>query len=180
MIWEIVVYSPPPAVPSRSYIIVQTRDSSSTPWFIRRPNPVFLKDIPVRRFFQRLFKSDNVMFYTSYSFDFIKAILWPKYNYLITLTGVLYKLNFALKVSSNFLFQKKWNFSTLVAFQVRLLSRETTGTRYPVVLLYRYRSTGYRSTVQYNYCYCRCRLSCICRLYRLPGRAASGSGTIKQ
>ena len=128
MIWEIVVYSPPPAVPSRSYIIVQTRDSSSTPWFIRRPNPVFLKDIPVRRFFQRLFKSDNVMFYTSYSFDFIKAILWPKYNYLITLTGVLYKLNFALKVSSNFLFQKKWNFSTLVAFQVRLLSKETTGT----------------------------------------------------
>ena len=127
MIWEIVVYSPPPAVPSRSYIIVQTRDSSSTPWFIRRPNPVFLKDIPVRRFFQRLFKSDNVMFYTSYSFDFIKAILWPKYNYLITLTGVLYKLNFALKVSSNFLFQKKWNFSTLVAFQVRLLSKETTG-----------------------------------------------------
>ena len=133
MIWEIVVYSPPPAVPSRSYIIVQTRDSSSTPWFIRRPNPVFLKDIPVRRFFQRLFKSDNVMFYTSYSFDFIKAILWPKYNYLITLTGVLYKLNFALKVSSNFLFQKKWNFSTLVAFQVRLLSKETTGTRVPVV-----------------------------------------------
>ena len=130
MIWEIVVYSPPPAVPSRSYIIVQTRDSSSTPWFIRRPNPVFLKDIPVRRFFQRLFKSDNVMFYTSYSFDFIKAILWPKYNYLITLTGVLYKLNFALKVSSNFLFQKKWNFSTLVAFQVRLLSRETTGIQY--------------------------------------------------
>ena len=127
MIWEIVVYSPPPAVPSRSYIIVQTRDSSSTPWFIRRPNPVFLKDIPVRRFFQRLFKSDNVMFYTSYSFDFIKAILWPKYNYLITLTGVLYKLNFALKVSSKFLFQKKWNFSTLVAFQVRLLSKETTG-----------------------------------------------------
>ena len=130
MIWEIVVYSPPPAVPSRSYIIVQTRDSSSTPWFIRRPNPVFLKDIPVRRFFQRLFKSDNVMFYTSYSFDFVKSILWPKYNYLITLTGVLYKLNFALKVSSNFLFQKKWNFSTLVAFQVRLLSRETTGTVY--------------------------------------------------
>ena len=105
----------------------------ATPWFIRRPNPVFLKDIPVRRFFQRLFKSDNVMFYTSYSFDFIKAILWPKYNYLITLTGVLYKLNFALKVSSNFLFQKKWNFSTLVAFQVRLLSRETAGTRYSTV-----------------------------------------------
>ena len=128
MIWEIVVYSPPPAVPSRSYIIVRTRDSSSTPWFIRRPNPVFLKDIPVRRFFQRLFKSDNVMFYTSYSFDFVKSILWPKYNYLITLTGVLYKLNFALKVSSNFLFQKKWNFSTLVTFQVRLLSRETTGS----------------------------------------------------
>ena len=46
---------------------------------------------------------------------------------------VLYKLNFALKVSSKFLFQKKWNFSTLVAFQVRLLSRETTGTvQYPV------------------------------------------------
>ena len=41
---------------------------------------------------------------------------------------VLYKLNFALQVSSKFLFQKKWNFSTLVAFQVRLLSKETTGT----------------------------------------------------
>ena len=40
----------------------------------------------------------------------------------------MYKLNFALKVSSKFLFQKKWNFSTLVAFQVRLLSRETAGT----------------------------------------------------
>ena len=94
----------------------------------QRPNPVFLKDIPVRRFFQRLFKSDNVMFYISYSFDFVKSILWPKYNYLNTSIGVLYKLNFALKVSSKFLFQKKWNFSTLVAFQVRLLSRETTGT----------------------------------------------------
>ena len=110
------------------YIIVRTRDSSSTPWFIRRPNPVFLKDIPVRRFFQRLFKSDNVMFYTSYSFDFVKSILWPKYNYLGTKIGVLYKLNFALRLSSKFLFQKKWNFSTLVTFQVRLLFRETTGT----------------------------------------------------
>ena len=80
------------------------------------------------KIFSAPFKSDNDMFYTSYSFDFVKAILWPKYN-LNRWFGVLYKLNFALKVSSKFLFQKKWNFSTLVAFQVRLLSRETAGTR---------------------------------------------------
>ena len=159
MIWEIVVYSPPPAVPSRSYIIVRTRDSSSTPWFIRRPNPVFLKDIPVRRFFQRLFKSDNVMFYTSYSFDFVKSILWPKYNYLDTKIGVLYKLNFALRLSSKFLFQKKWNFSTLVTFQVRLLSRETTGSTSTTVALLWYCISISSTTVQVDYPY---HCSCYC------------------
>ena len=131
MIWEIVVYSPPPAVPSRSYIIVRTRDSSQLGQLPDLSGDQILFFWRTFRYdFQRLFKSDNVMIYTSYSFDFVKSILLPKYKYLDTKIGVLYKLNFALILSSNFLFQKKWNFSTLVTFQVRLLSRETTGSAF--------------------------------------------------
>ena len=50
-------------------------------------------------------------------------------NYSI---NTFYVLKMAINLRSLKLFLKKWEFKRMVAFQVRLLSRETTGT---VVLL---------------------------------------------
>ena len=46
------LYTPPPAVPFEGYIIVQTRDRPQLPDDLLQYQA---KDIPLRRFFQRLY-----------------------------------------------------------------------------------------------------------------------------